>query len=335
MSDFSGLELRHAVYSARAGWRGARWAARIGLWRPVLASLVLWTALGGVSTVDEITRAASPVARVTSAVCTGHLNQQCHVANDGTGTPLLSATQPVTNITGWTAPLAWWLRILATFTTIGAIAVGMISVFSPSGRRRRPQQHGSIRDGIRSDWGASKRDVRRGRDGLRKAANWRARRRARRHVGGDQQYTPTGVEGWVLGHADPPKTRKAKKAAKGSARAERVELDAEWDTELRRIRAARTGHLDTPLTAEQIAEGAAVGDAMRVDAGGPTDRVEAWRDVIENPHEGPLPPAPPPTFVAAPSHATPEQAMANHHDAEALGVVFDTSNRADADEALR
>lgn len=335
-TGFTGLEFQHVAFGARTSGRLIRWAIGIGTWRPLLAATVLW-ALFGILTIGHTEAiAAGQTKRVIGTVCEGHLNQVCHATTDGTGALVgVTHTSNPAEWSAWMPGTADVCRYGAVILTIGAATVGLISLISPS-RRRQRQRRGTIRDGVRHDWNGSHRDARSARKHAKRAGNAHARRRARRAGAGHPVSDPTGLEAMVLKHADPPKTKKEKrakvKAEKDSRKMEKAELDAEWAAELAAIDKRRNGA--TPSTQQTAKEGKRVGDAMRRDAGGPARQVDAWRDVIEHPHEnGPLPESPP--FVAAPSPNNPGATMETYPEAEAIGVIFDTRNRVEADEHIR
>lgn len=337
MSEFAGLEMQHLAYGVRTSWRLSRWAVCVAASTPLLVAIVLWIAHALLTRAYAEAIAAGPTTRVLGMVCEGHLNQICHSTSDGTGALVgVAQTYYPEKSAVWMVLAAELCRYGAIITTIGALTVGLIRLISPN-RRRERKRRGSISDGVRSDWNASKRDVRIARKHAKRAGNAHARRRARRHDAGIPQSTPTGLEAMVLKHADPPKTTKAKRAKakseKDSRKMEKIDLDAEWAAEMAAIDQRRNGAMAS--TEQTTKEGKRVGDAMRRDADGSAHQVDAWRDVIGHPHEnGPLPEAPP--FTAAPSPNTPEQAMANRHpEAEDLGVIIDTSNRTDVDEVVR
>lgn len=234
----------------------------------------------------------------------------------GKGNPIITNTYDLTRPhRAMTRGATYSLRA-AMFFTVGTLAVAVFSLFGGARVRRARKRHlANAVDHVQRGHARARRDVastkaRLGKVGERRAKRW-GKRWSAEAAAGETYSNPGLVDRWLLRQTKPPKTRTAKKAdraakkiGKADERRRDTEADTEWEREIAAIEARKTAPMVS--TAKTIRAGKKVGDAMRVDAGGPKDQIDAWRQVIENPHEnGPLPPPPP--FVAAPSPNTPDR----------------------------
>jgi hypothetical protein len=230
------------VFAGRSAARFTLWGIRISFARSVLVSLALWFASAVALSVGMATAANGPIVRTHTYTCDGpRLINPCVLHSNGVGTPLPLMGEPQTfkmdRPIGTAHIAATGFASLASLTTVIAIATGfltLVGAFQPS----RYQRRGTIRGAVRSDWNASKRDVRRTKKGLKRAGNTMARHRAKQAEHGEAN-DPSWLASKVLAHADPPKQEKPKKV---KAKAEVKELDTEWEDAVREIgleRAAR------------------------------------------------------------------------------------------------
>lgn len=231
------IEPHHFVYAGRAGWRIGTWALRIGFWRPVLVTIVLWFA-SGVAYGWHVSTPVGSVNRTYSAVCerlSSGLVPSCILKTDGSGTQL---PMPVAQTTDLTHPASAALHAAEVTATLGAVtfvialATGfmtMVGAFKPSRYERR----GTIRGAVRNDWNDAKSDARKAKKGMRQVGNIRARHYDRAGIDRSQA---TGLDARILKHADPAKQQKAKKPKGKKAR---QEADADWDTAVAEIAVAR------------------------------------------------------------------------------------------------
>ncbi len=292
---------------------------------PAAFAVACWLLYGVAAGLNQAALANLHPVREVRAQCTmGPSNEITEGRNwatcqPGTGEAIYSVTYDLSRPAAAAANAAGIFRLAASVFTVGALALVALSVLGSASRTPgQPRRYvGRAAAHVRREHSRAKRDVREAKARLGKVGDKRARKWGKRwsaEAAAGETYTRPGrVDRWILRQAKPPKTRAAKKGeraakkvGKAVKRAEQTSLDAEWAGELSAIEARMDGAGVRTSTKKIVRDGKKVGDAMRVDAGGPASQLEAWRQVIEDPTEGELPPPPP--FVAGPSSNTPTAA---------------------------
>jgi hypothetical protein len=257
---------------------------------PFVFAVIAWVAYVAFAAIAANMAADLHPVRVTRASCSW---PRCEL---GQGDPIMTTEYDLTRPHAAMTTAAARSLQAATVFTVGSITVIGCSLFGGAARARRERRHHLSRavGHVRRENARARADVENARARLGKVGEWRQKQWGKRWsaqaAAGEVYTNPKLVDRWLMRQGPKPKEqrkadRAAKRISKASARKEQAEMQVLW--------AAEEARLTTP-DAKSRKEAARIATAMRVDAGGPKDQVEAWRQVIADPHEnGPLPPSPP------------------------------------------